>query len=134
MKVSGTKMEGSTAKARRSGLMGPAMMVFLSMITKKVSGGLSMVMATFIKAIGIAIAQMEKASTPTSMGLFTMATGSMISMMALVKKCGPMGPSSKDNIDMGKSTGQENSSGPMAAPLQETSLRTKWKAEVCTSG
>ncbi len=134
MKENGTKMGRSTEKARKSGLMGPATMAFLSMITKKVLEGSSTAMVMSTRATGSAIAQMAKASTHTLMGPFTMATGSMTNTMALAKKCGLMGPCSRVSIDMGKNTGQENSYGPMAAPLPETSLKTRWKVEVSTSG
>ena len=134
MKESGTKLARSTAKAHRFGLMGPAMMAFLSMIIKKVLEESSMVMVMFTKATGNRIDPTAKASTHMLMGPFTMETGWMTNTMALAKKCGPMGPSLRVNIDMEKNTEQENSSGPMAAPLQETSLRTRWKAEVSTSG
>ena len=70
---------------------------------------------------GKMIALTAEASTSISMGLTTMGIGSTTATMAMERKCGRTGLSSRESTATERSTAEVNSSGPTGAPSRVTS-------------
>ena len=89
---------------------------------------------TAIPDIGVTIVLMGRGSTCMQMAPITRATGWMISIMDLARKCGLTKRSLREIITMERNMEKVSSFGPMEAASKATSKTIRWRVMECTSG